>query len=196
VFQTLALLAGISRSGICLVGGLVRGLDHEDAAKFAFLLATPVIFAAGVLNDEAYRILLANSRFPGDLEGDTRALMASCRLGVERLEELLRRYGRETVLAAYRNAGYLQAEVTPEVAFSDDRKEASVVLRVSPGRESAGTGWSGAAAERKVKALIQLVQQQILEDPARAEHLLRQLKGADKDRACAAYDALAAPSAR
>jgi undecaprenyl-diphosphatase len=48
-FQTLALLAGISRSGITMVGGLVRGLDHEDAAKFAFLLATPVILAAGAL---------------------------------------------------------------------------------------------------------------------------------------------------
>lgn len=48
-FQTFALLAGISRSGITLVGGLVRGLDHEDAAHFSFLLATPVIFAAGVL---------------------------------------------------------------------------------------------------------------------------------------------------
>lgn len=48
-FQTLALFAGISRSGITMVGGLVRGLDHEDAAKFAFLLATPVILAAGVL---------------------------------------------------------------------------------------------------------------------------------------------------
>ncbi|HET9050223.1 MAG TPA: undecaprenyl-diphosphate phosphatase [Candidatus Dormibacteraeota bacterium] len=49
LFQTLALLAGISRSGITMVAGLMRGLDHEDAAKFAFLLATPVIFAAGVL---------------------------------------------------------------------------------------------------------------------------------------------------
>jgi undecaprenyl-diphosphatase len=49
VFQTFALLAGISRSGITLVGGLLRGLDHEDAAHFAFLLATPVILAAGVL---------------------------------------------------------------------------------------------------------------------------------------------------
>ncbi|MDQ1642769.1 MAG: undecaprenyl-diphosphatase [Actinomycetota bacterium] len=49
VFQTFALLAGISRSGITMVGGLVRGLSHEDAAKFSFLLATPVIFAAGVL---------------------------------------------------------------------------------------------------------------------------------------------------
>jgi undecaprenyl-diphosphatase len=49
LFQTFALLAGISRSGITMVGGLLRGLDHEDAAKFSFLLATPVIFAAGVL---------------------------------------------------------------------------------------------------------------------------------------------------
>jgi len=48
-FQTFALLAGISRSGITMVGGLLRGLDHEDAAKFSFLLATPVIFAAGLL---------------------------------------------------------------------------------------------------------------------------------------------------
>jgi undecaprenyl-diphosphatase len=47
--QILALLAGISRSGVTMVGGLWRGLDHEDAARFAFLLATPVILAAGVL---------------------------------------------------------------------------------------------------------------------------------------------------
>lgn len=48
-FQVSALLPGISRSGVSMVGGLWRGLDHEDAARFAFLLATPVIFAAGVL---------------------------------------------------------------------------------------------------------------------------------------------------
>jgi undecaprenyl-diphosphatase len=47
--QVLALLPGISRSGVTMVGGLVRGLSHEDAARFAFLLATPVILAAGVL---------------------------------------------------------------------------------------------------------------------------------------------------
>jgi undecaprenyl-diphosphatase len=46
--QSLALLAGISRSGVTMVAGLVRGLDHEDAAKLAFLLATPIILAAGV----------------------------------------------------------------------------------------------------------------------------------------------------
>lgn len=48
VAQTLALLAGISRSGITMVAGLFRGLDHEGAARFAFLLATPIILAAGV----------------------------------------------------------------------------------------------------------------------------------------------------
>ncbi len=48
-FQTFALLAGISRSGISMVGGLARGLSHRDAARFSFLLATPVILAAGVL---------------------------------------------------------------------------------------------------------------------------------------------------
>ena len=48
VAQVGALFAGISRSGITMVGGLLQGLDHEDAARFSFLLATPVIFAAGV----------------------------------------------------------------------------------------------------------------------------------------------------
>jgi undecaprenyl-diphosphatase len=48
VAQVLALCAGISRSGITMVAGLFRGLDHEDAARFSFLLATPIILAAGV----------------------------------------------------------------------------------------------------------------------------------------------------
>ncbi|MGE5408788.1 MAG: undecaprenyl-diphosphate phosphatase [Syntrophothermus sp.] len=48
-FQIAALFAGISRSGVTMVGGLWKGLSHEDAARFAFLLATPVILAAGVL---------------------------------------------------------------------------------------------------------------------------------------------------
>jgi len=46
--QVGSLFAGISRSGITMVGGLMRGLDHEDAARFAFLMATPIILAAGV----------------------------------------------------------------------------------------------------------------------------------------------------
>lgn len=48
-YQVAALFAGISRSGVAMVGGLARGLSPADAARFSFLLATPVIFAAGVL---------------------------------------------------------------------------------------------------------------------------------------------------
>lgn len=48
VLQSAALLAGISRSGITMAAGLLRGLTHEEAIRFSFLLATPVILAAGV----------------------------------------------------------------------------------------------------------------------------------------------------
>jgi undecaprenyl-diphosphatase len=46
--QALALVPGISRSGVTMVAGLATGLTHEAAARFAFLLATPIILAAGV----------------------------------------------------------------------------------------------------------------------------------------------------
>jgi undecaprenyl-diphosphatase len=48
VAQSTALFAGISRDGVCMGTGLARGLDHSDAARFAFLLATPIILAAGL----------------------------------------------------------------------------------------------------------------------------------------------------
>jgi undecaprenyl-diphosphatase len=48
VAQSSALIAGISRDGVAMTAGLLRGLDHEDAARFSFLLATPVILAAGL----------------------------------------------------------------------------------------------------------------------------------------------------
>jgi undecaprenyl-diphosphatase len=47
--QAIALIPGFSRSGASMSGGLRVGLSNEDAARFAFLLATPVILAAGVL---------------------------------------------------------------------------------------------------------------------------------------------------
>lgn len=46
--QILALFAGISRSGSTMVAGLMSGLEHEESANFAFLLATPVILLAGL----------------------------------------------------------------------------------------------------------------------------------------------------
>jgi undecaprenyl-diphosphatase len=47
--QAAALVPGISRSGVSMGGGLVAGLSNEDAARFAFLLATPIIGAAALL---------------------------------------------------------------------------------------------------------------------------------------------------
>jgi undecaprenyl-diphosphatase len=47
--QALALIPGLSRSGASMGGGLLAGLSNEEAARFAFLLATPIIGAAGVL---------------------------------------------------------------------------------------------------------------------------------------------------
>jgi undecaprenyl-diphosphatase len=49
LFQCLAFLPGISRSGAAIVGALRRSVPHEAGAKFAFLMGTPVIFAASVL---------------------------------------------------------------------------------------------------------------------------------------------------
>lgn len=47
--QSTALVAGISRDGVTMGAGLARGLDHSDSARFAFLLATPIILAAGIV---------------------------------------------------------------------------------------------------------------------------------------------------
>ena len=48
VAESAALIAGISRDGMCMTAGLARGLDNSDAARFAFLLATPPIVLAGI----------------------------------------------------------------------------------------------------------------------------------------------------
>ncbi len=49
VSQSAALIPGISRSGSTMVAGLWMGLRHEEAARFSFLMATPIIGAAGLL---------------------------------------------------------------------------------------------------------------------------------------------------
>ena len=48
-WQCLALIPGISRSGATIVGGLLRGVDHAGSAHFSFLIATPIIIGATVL---------------------------------------------------------------------------------------------------------------------------------------------------
>jgi undecaprenyl-diphosphatase len=49
VWQCGALIPGISRSGVTIIGGLLRGIDHEGSAHFSFLIATPIIIGATVL---------------------------------------------------------------------------------------------------------------------------------------------------
>jgi undecaprenyl-diphosphatase len=49
VAQASALIPGISRDGVVMTAGLIRGLDNADAARFGFFLATPPILAAGLL---------------------------------------------------------------------------------------------------------------------------------------------------
>ena len=66
-------------------------------------LVPPIrIVDRGKLNDEAYRIILRNSRYPDLLEGDSRALMAAAQRAEERVLEIFRRFGRETTLHAIR----------------------------------------------------------------------------------------------
>jgi len=74
--QGLALLPGISRSGSSIVAGLLVDLDHEAAAKYSFLLATPVILAASVLEipklfEPAAHVVAAQAVTGGILAGLT-----------------------------------------------------------------------------------------------------------------------------
>jgi N-methylhydantoinase B len=65
-------------------------------------LVPPIrIIREGRLNEEAYRMFLRNSRLPHMVEGDTKAMMASCRLAESRVLELFERYGQETVVTAF-----------------------------------------------------------------------------------------------
>jgi N-methylhydantoinase B len=86
------------------IGGLRAGSISPHATEIYHegVLVPPVRIAReGQLNEEAYRIFLRNSRLPDMVEGDTRAMMASCHLAELRLVELFTRYGTATVLAAF-----------------------------------------------------------------------------------------------
>jgi len=63
LWQCLALVPGFSRSGATMAGGYLAGLDHEDAARFSFLTAAPVILGAAVL--ETPKLLHAHGHFGG-----------------------------------------------------------------------------------------------------------------------------------
>lgn len=75
--QALALLAGISREGVAMVGGLLRGLDNENAMRFSFLLSTPVILAAGALKVPDLLGPLGNGVRPQVIAGSLAAVATS-----------------------------------------------------------------------------------------------------------------------
>jgi undecaprenyl-diphosphatase len=66
-WQCTALVPGISRSGATMVGGLLQGIDHEGSAHFSFLIATPIIFGATVL--EVPKLLHAHHQLADGIGG-------------------------------------------------------------------------------------------------------------------------------
>lgn len=66
-WQCTALVPGISRSGATMVGGLLQGIDHEGSAHFSFLIATPIIFGATVL--EVPKLLHTGHHLGGGIGG-------------------------------------------------------------------------------------------------------------------------------
>ena len=88
------------------IGGLKPGSISPQATEIFHegTLVPPIrIYRKGQLNEAAYRIFLRNSRLPDLVEGDTKAMMASCHLAESRVLELLQRYGQESVLEAFRD---------------------------------------------------------------------------------------------
>lgn len=86
------------------IGGSVAGSLSPHASEIFHegILVPPIrIMRGGEMNREAYAVILNNSRFPDMLEGDTRALMAACRLAEDRVSELMERYGQSEVLDAF-----------------------------------------------------------------------------------------------
>ena len=63
IAQCFALIPGFSRSGLTIVAGTIAGLKHEDAARFSFLMATPIILGATVL--EAPKLLKSGATLGG-----------------------------------------------------------------------------------------------------------------------------------
>jgi undecaprenyl-diphosphatase len=100
--QAIALLPGFSRSGATMVGGLLVGLEHQSAARFSFLLATPIILAAGVL--EVPTLLRPESRAalgPALIGGVVAGVLAYLSTVV-----LMRYFKRQEVNALLPFAGY------------------------------------------------------------------------------------------
>ncbi|MBV40379.1 MAG: hydantoinase B/oxoprolinase family protein [Alphaproteobacteria bacterium] len=86
------------------IGGMVPGSisPHAISTFQEGIMIPPVrVMREGVLNEEVFRIFTRNSRFPEMLKGDLKAIMAACGLGKRRMEEVITRFGADTVEDAF-----------------------------------------------------------------------------------------------
>src|SRR6516162_5726096 len=105
------------------IGGSVPGSmpSHATSAYQEGLIVPPVrIYRAGVPNDDLIKVMVRNSRLPDSLRGDLDSEVAACRMGAERLGDLFRRYGRETVEACFeailsRTTAVFQSELLSKI---------------------------------------------------------------------------------
>ena len=104
-------------------------------------LVPPIrIVDRGRLNDEAYRIILRNSRYPDLLEGDSRALMSAAQRAEERVLEIFRRFGKKTTLAAIRQDQKETSEFIRRKAL-ETIPEGSFSTRDYMDSDGVGTEW-------------------------------------------------------
>ena len=86
------------------IGGMVPGSvsPHATSTFQEGIMIPPVrVMREGILNEEVFRIFVRNSRFPDMMRGDLKAIMAGCKLGKRRLEEVAGRFGSAAVLATF-----------------------------------------------------------------------------------------------
>jgi N-methylhydantoinase B len=94
------------------VGGISPGSYTGEATNIFYegIRIPPIkIYAKGVLNESAHRILMSNVRLPEEREGDFRACIGACRVAETRVRALLDKYGKEMFLGAM-NANFDRAE--------------------------------------------------------------------------------------
>ncbi len=81
------------------IGGIMPGSISPDATETfheGIMIPPTRIYHQGKLNEELFRVYTRNSRFPEIMRGDLKAIMASCRLGKQRMEEMVGRFGNQT----------------------------------------------------------------------------------------------------
>ena len=89
IFQAIALIPGVSRSGITILGGRLLGIQRDEAAKFCFLLGTPAMLGAALLNG---REIIGAFGEDGFFLGCFTSVIVGC-LSIKFLLAYLRRFG-------------------------------------------------------------------------------------------------------